>query len=157
MPKKPQLSARAVFEELTAAENSFAFTGMIKQADGQDDALMFARAGDCTAWIRLPLELIENIEYAASVACGDHTHPVVRLTMKIPDNIQAEAFGNLAKHFQRPPAAANAPRNEMAPVQPVGALSASPESALIAGRAFPGATPCYFDYGLMRWRCPPWS
>jgi hypothetical protein len=103
------------------------FTGMIKRADDDADSILFARAGDCSKWIKLPADHIADIKLVQMVSCEGHTHPLVHVFMKEPSSPEGETFAALAQLHQAPPRAAF---------------------------AAPGSTPCYWDWGLNRWVCP---
>lgn len=62
------------------------FVGVADKYDGNDDSLLFSANLDCASWIKLNLDGIEQIEYLDDDdGCGDHTHPIVSLTLKSLD------------------------------------------------------------------------
>ena len=58
-------------------------TGMVKSAEDENH-LLFAFGFQCAGWIALPIEIIENIQWLASVPCKEHKHPLVNITIKEP-------------------------------------------------------------------------
>ena len=74
-------------------------TGMVKQDESSPDALLFSEGGSCASWTKIPLDLIEQIEFIRTVRCRDHEHPLVRLHLKEPDpaNTVAAVFAALVK------------------------------------------------------------
>lgn len=120
--------ADELFSRLGAAGTSkHVFTGMIKRVDDDPEAIMFARSGDCSKWIKVPVDQIADIKLIHMAACEGHTHPLVHMFMKDPSSADGVAFAALAQLHQAPPRAAF---------------------------AAPGSTPCYWDWGLNRWVCP---
>ena len=140
MTKKGDGAGRKLFEKLGAAGTStHVFTGMIKPTEGDDESIMFARVGDCGTWVKVSASQVDDIKLLHTVRCKDHTHPLVHLFMKEPQSSEGKAFAALANLHSSPPPA------------PAGALMAPHFAA--AGQ--PGATPCYWDWTLNRWVCPP--
>jgi hypothetical protein len=140
MAKKRKGSAQRIFEKLGAAgTSSNVFTGMIKPADGDNDSVMFARAGDCSKWIKLPADHVADIKLIHLASCDGHTHPLVHLFMKEPASAEAKSFAALAQLHHAPPAAS-------------AAHVVMAHARSIAGP--PGLTPCYWDWGLNKWVCP---
>jgi len=128
MAKKASGAAQRIFEKLGAAGTSaHVFTGMIKPADDDKETIMYARAGDCSKWIKIPADHVADIQLIHIVHCEGHTHPLVHLFMKEPDSPHAKTFAALAGLHQAPPK--------------------------MLGQ--PGSTPCYWDWVHNRWVCPP--
>lgn len=46
------------------------------------DFLLFSTNRDCQQWVKIPLEIIQEVEYEGSMVCRDHQHPFVRLHLK---------------------------------------------------------------------------
>jgi hypothetical protein len=59
-------------------------TGMVKKAE-KIGHIAFTRAG-CDTWVDIPVEMIEHAEHVGQQTCKDHTHPIMRLTLKTSDN-----------------------------------------------------------------------
>ena len=74
-------------------------TGMVKNAEDENH-LLFAFGFYCKDWIALPIEMIENIQWLASVPCKEHTHPLVNITIKEPESEEAKVFAALARSVQ---------------------------------------------------------
>jgi hypothetical protein len=51
--------------------------------------------GSCENWIEIPTSLIERAEQLGNRPCKDHSHPVFRLTLAMPDDPQAQLFAAL--------------------------------------------------------------
>ena len=73
-----------------------AFMGMVKAAE-DDQHVLFASGPNSDASTKLPLGLIESIEFRDVASCQDHTHPLVRLYVKEPRSEEAKAFASLTK------------------------------------------------------------
>lgn len=77
--------------------------GMVKQ--GVDaNTLMFSISTDCTQWATIPVNLIEGeVLVIDTVPCRDHSHPLVRISLKFPDEQDqvALAFADLLSQFMR--------------------------------------------------------
>jgi hypothetical protein len=58
--------------------------GMVKPADNDPNAIMFSEGTSCLFWTKIPVEMIEKVEYATTIRCQDHQHPFVRLLLKDP-------------------------------------------------------------------------
>jgi hypothetical protein len=70
------------------------FEGMTKL--GADDGhLLFAPAGDCSRWTIVPLDQLAHVEHIGWAQCGDHSHPLARLTLKSADMSLAATFATL--------------------------------------------------------------
>ena len=81
------------------------FVGMLKAA-GDDQHLMFAHGVSCAHWATVPVDRIESIEQITVVPCKEHSHPLVRLTLKAPETAEAMMYPALAQStaFTRAPA-----------------------------------------------------
>jgi hypothetical protein len=120
------------------------FTGMIKPDEDDPDSILFARPGDCSSWITISADDVEDIKLLHIVRCAGHTHPLVHLFMKEPEGPRAKSFAELA-------------RLHSAPLHPAAASPvATHPLAMAAGPTHPpGWTPCHWDWGLNQWVCPP--
>jgi hypothetical protein len=120
-----------------------AFTGMLKPVDGDNKAIMFARAGDSSNWVEIPNSHIDDIQPLDTVHSDGHTRPLVHLFMKEPESIEGKTFAALAYLHKVPPrATATTERTS----RMLGTRAGSRRQA--------GSTPCYWDWGLNRWVCP---
>jgi hypothetical protein len=146
MAKKEEDSARRLFDKLGAASAAkHVFTGMIKPA-ADDESIMFAQPGDCSKWIKIAASHVEDIEFLHVVNCEGHTHPLVQLFMKEPGSAEGKTFAALAQLHSTPP--------KSPPAQPIAPHLVS----MAAGFGpRPGSTPCYWDWALNRWVCPPFG
>jgi hypothetical protein len=115
---KSSKAGRRLFERLgTASGSNDVFTGMIKPAD-DDDSILFARAGDCSRWVKLPADHIADVKFLHTVNCKDHTHPLVQIFMKEAATAEGKTFSALARLHSAPlPAmlAAHAPISHVLP------------------------------------------
>ena len=140
--KRKTSSADRLFERLGAAATSTGvFTGMIKRAEGNKNSIMFARAGDCSKWVKIPADHIADIKLIHMVSCDGHTHPLVHLFMKEPTSPEAKTFAALARLHQTPPSVSHT-------------VVSSRHLVGLAATGQPGSTPCYWDWGLNQWVCP---
>jgi hypothetical protein len=74
--------------------------GMVKPKEDSADHLSFSR--DCTFWIHIPIDIVENIEYLGPAPCKDHSHPLVSITFKEPETEEGKVFAQLIS-TSRPP------------------------------------------------------
>jgi hypothetical protein len=77
-----------------ADANTVAVTGMAKPAD-DDDAIAFSPRAACGRWIRVPLEMLEEVESLGKVSCEDHTHELVTLHFKAQVGTESSVFVQL--------------------------------------------------------------
>jgi hypothetical protein len=75
---------------------SLVYMGMVKAAE-DNQHLMFANNLDCSNWVAIPTDIIENIEFVRLVPCKDHQHPLVRMTIKEPSSEEAKMFAALSR------------------------------------------------------------
>jgi hypothetical protein len=61
-----------------------ALRGMVKPAEGDDQSLMFVPGTSCRNWTKIPLALIESVQFVRNVPCRDHIHPLVVLHLNEP-------------------------------------------------------------------------
>jgi hypothetical protein len=73
--------------------------GLVKQEENDTNTLLFSEGRACQHWIKIPIEMIESVEYLTTVRCLDHEHPLARLYLKEPpaDNAVASLFAELAR------------------------------------------------------------
>jgi hypothetical protein len=101
------------------------FTGMIRPA-ANDTSISFARTGDCSQWVSLPVEQIADVEFVRWVHCGEDRFPQVHITMRPPETHEGNVFADLATLHQ----------DQVNNIGP------------------PGPSGCYFDWKLNRIVCP---
>jgi hypothetical protein len=77
------------------------FTGMAKQVEDDDTAILFAPGRNCANWVTIPLGVIENVEVVEIVPCKDHTHPLVNIQFKKPASEEALMFSSLARSLNQ--------------------------------------------------------
>jgi hypothetical protein len=91
-----KLSADNFFEKLQkdTLETSipFSIVGMVKKADGKEKVIEFAPGGNCSNWVKIPLEFVEDAEVLKTVSCKDHSHPLVKLNLKTPKTAEGKIF-----------------------------------------------------------------
>ncbi len=105
MEKKSQsLTAAEFFESLQQdkliAAVPITLIGMVKKSEGKEKAIQFAPGGNCSNWVTIPLELIEDVEILKTIPCKDHTHPLVRLNLKTPTTPEAKIFSSILQGMQ---------------------------------------------------------
>jgi hypothetical protein len=98
--------------ELTAPlEIGTALVGMVKKSD-QPGCLAFTPAG-CDTWVDIPTSMIEKAVHIGERRCKDHSHVVVRITLKQPVTPEGQLLAKLL--------VASAPRGiPQSPMQPQG-------------------------------------
>ena len=73
---------------------------MVKKSEGKEKTIQFAPGGNCSNWLTIPLEFIEDVEIIKTVPCKDHTHPLVRLNLKTPKTPEAKVFSSILQGMQ---------------------------------------------------------
>jgi hypothetical protein len=123
---KPFKNAKDLLAKLAADDPSGpVFTGMIKSSDDNAE-ILFAKTGDCSQWIPLPVSQIEDVEHLRWVHCGEDKYRQVHVIMKAPQTKEAGVFADLATFHQHQ-------ANNFGP---------------------PGTSQCHFDIGLNKIVCP---
>lgn len=67
--------------------------GMVKTSD-ESGHVAFSRAG-CDTWVDIPTDMIEHAEHVGSRSCGDHSHPVVTISLKEPTDPEGQILAAL--------------------------------------------------------------
>ena len=67
--------------------------GMVKSSE-KVGHVSFTRSG-CDTWVDLPNDMIEQAEHLGQNACKDHSHPVVKITLKEAKNPEAQILSAL--------------------------------------------------------------
>ena len=70
----------------------FSIMGMVKKSEGKEKTIEFAPGGNCSNWVSIPLEFIEDVDMMQIISCKDHTHPLVKLNMKTPKTPESKIF-----------------------------------------------------------------
>jgi hypothetical protein len=133
----PTLTPSEFFETLERdtfdATTSVTLVGMAKKSDGEQKAIQFAAGQDCTNWTTIPLKAIASVEVIRTVACKDHSHPLVKLNMRAPDSPDGELFSSIISAMQ-PPSSAGMPAG-------LGALRPGPGGPLPPRSSHGGVLP----------------
>jgi hypothetical protein len=61
------------------------YTGMVKASD-KDKHVAFAPGSCDSGWIDLPAEVIGKVEVIDQVSCREHSHPLVRMQLKLDES-----------------------------------------------------------------------
>ena len=72
------------------SQSGIELTGMVKSSEKKGQ-VCFTRSG-CTNWVDLPIGMIEEAEKIGKNTCKDHSHPVMRITFKKPENPESQIF-----------------------------------------------------------------
>ncbi|MFF2196948.1 hypothetical protein [Streptomyces sp. NPDC058157] len=83
-------------------------TGMIKLVDDASGGhALFSLGTDCAHWRRIPLDIIDSIEFLRFLPCAGRTQPdepslpLVRLMLKAPVTEEAATYASLTADVQR--------------------------------------------------------
>jgi hypothetical protein len=129
----------------SAGGSAMILTGMVKPAEDDEKAIMFARPGHCSDWVKIPADMVEHVDPHGPMACQGHTHHLASLHMKTPTSDEARTFASLVQLHR-----ATASLGGQAPLH--SAFLASPTGV---GPCFcPNCAQPYFDMGTGQWRCP---
>jgi hypothetical protein len=96
--------------------DSIVRVGMVKMPAQGSGVILFAE-GECTDWIEVPVELIEEVTHLSTANCRDHEHPLVAMRFKEPvGDPAAQLFADLARRSAPPPVVAGeGPMQELPP------------------------------------------
>ncbi len=100
-------------------------TGMVDPAKSSDEEVSFAPGTECSNWIKVPVSMIEEVDYLRNQRCGREEYPYVRLHLKSPGTKEGDAvFQALAGMLQPGQAASTlqrrtAPSPMIAPTSPM--------------------------------------
>lgn len=75
-------SLEKALQEGKLSQRQATLNGMVKQST-KAGYISFTQSG-CDTWIDLPTEMIEEAELLGQRSCRDHTHPMMRITLKEP-------------------------------------------------------------------------
>lgn len=76
--------------------------GMVKPDAEDSTAILFAESG-CGDWIKVPIDLIDEVTHLATAKCEDHEHPMVQIRFKEPEGSgAARLFADLARKSAQP-------------------------------------------------------
>jgi hypothetical protein len=80
-------------------KEGFIREGMVKQEENDPNAVQFSEGTDCSLWTKIPVGMVEQVEFLRFVSCRDHSHPFVRLHLKAPgEGSEAAVFAALLKN-----------------------------------------------------------
>ena len=71
-------------------------TGLVKPSEDDADALLIAHPDDCINWTKIPVPLLENVQFLRIMPCKDHSHPLVTLIFRIPHS-EVQTFVGITK------------------------------------------------------------
>ena len=74
-------------------KSGIVLVGMVKPAE-KAGHINFTRTG-CENWVDLPVDLIECAEHVGQGPCKDHSHPVMKITLKEPKDPAAQIYAAL--------------------------------------------------------------
>ena len=58
--------------------------GFAKPAEGSYEAFIFSLGTSCESWIKIPIEIVEKVEFLGEGSCRDHSHPFIQIHFKEP-------------------------------------------------------------------------
>jgi hypothetical protein len=94
--KSNSLTAADFFEKLQQDKLDsplpFSLVGLVKKSEGKEKTIEFAPGGNCSHWVTIPLEYIEDVEVIRTISCKDHSHPLAKLNMKTPKTPEGKLF-----------------------------------------------------------------
>ena len=78
-------------------------TGMVKSSE-KSGHVSFSQSG-CDMWVDLPTVMIENADHISQSSCRDHSHPVMRITLKEQKNAEGKFLLSLLAQAATNPSA----------------------------------------------------
>jgi hypothetical protein len=95
MAKKGKLrSAKKFLKNLEPA--GMVFTGIVRPAIDDENAVLFARPGD-TKWIKIHEDQIQEMKLVQAAHRGKQSYPLVNLVLKQPQSAEGRVFAGLAQ------------------------------------------------------------
>ena len=71
-------------------------TGMVKKHEGKEKAVQFAPGANCSVWVTIPLEFIEDVEVLRIVRCKRSFAPPGQVKSENAQNARRQDFPLLA-------------------------------------------------------------
>jgi hypothetical protein len=106
MPKNKGAAHRLLEKLGGAGTSTHVFTGMVKAHPKNNDAIMFARPGDSSRWVTIPVSQVQDLQFVHTVQSEGQTLPVIHLHLKDPQSSDGKTFADLASlHSVLPPGA----------------------------------------------------
>lgn len=68
-------------------------TGMVKPSETEGH-INFSQSG-CETWVEVPTAMIEKADLLGHTPCGDHSHPLMRITIKEPEDSESKVLLSL--------------------------------------------------------------
>lgn len=69
--------------------------GMVMASETKDH-IAFSASG-CDNWVDLPIDMTAAAEQIGQAPCRDHSHPLMRLTLKVADDPDSKALASLLR------------------------------------------------------------
>jgi hypothetical protein len=101
-----------------------ALVGMVKRSD-LPGCLSFTPAG-CDTWVDMPTSMIEKAVHLGQRRCKDHSHPVVRITLKQPADAEGQLLAKLLMALSRRSGEDNRPLQPRGRMMPARAAQRAP-------------------------------
>jgi hypothetical protein len=92
--------------------------GFAKSVEGSRDEFLFSPGVSCEEWTKIPVKIIEKVEFIEEHSCRDHSHPLVQIHFNEPqgddpfaavlssvlrasnlNQERASGFGPMGQHF----------------------------------------------------------
>lgn len=86
-------SLEKALQEGALTQSQAVLTGMVKSSE-QSGYINFSQS-NCETWVDLPTSMIEQADYVAQSPCRDHSHPVMRITLKEPSDAEGKILSAL--------------------------------------------------------------
>jgi hypothetical protein len=83
-------------------DESCELLGMAKRSEDDPGAILFTLGVACAGWVKVPFELIGTVEHLGARPCGEHSHPLVRLTLHPPAGPESALYGLLKAALRGP-------------------------------------------------------
>jgi hypothetical protein len=80
-------------KEGALAHTPASLIGMVKPAE-KSGHVSFSQA-DCDAWVDLPIDMIDRADHVGQRPCRDHSHPIMRLTLREPKDPEGRILSAL--------------------------------------------------------------
>jgi hypothetical protein len=93
----PQEFLERLGREASGLTGPLVVSGMAKEVEGSSTELAFVAGTRCADWTSVPTDIVESVEVRGSTPCGDHAHPLVRVTFKEPQSAEAAAYASLLR------------------------------------------------------------
>lgn len=87
---KPSEFLRKLSANELSSVDAPTIAGLVKHDGNEPGVILFSSGMSCERWLRIPVDMIEDVTHLRLVRCKDHEHPLVKIRLKQPDKARAD-------------------------------------------------------------------